>query len=117
MRHQGRVGLARTLHGPLLYHCNPVCNLRRGNDFPIPLGRTVPALELVRGLGGGGVPGHSRRGLYLGIQERRLRVGLKSPIYSLGFLLFSSFALHAAPVLRLSSATIGPIVLASAGAT
>ncbi len=44
-------------------------------------------------------------------------MGLKSPIYSLGFLLFSSFALHAAPVLRLSSATIGPIVLASAGAT
>ncbi len=45
-------------------------------------------------------------------------MGLKSPVFhSIGFLLISSSVLAAAPVLRLSTATIGPLALASAGAT
>jgi uncharacterized protein (TIGR03437 family) len=45
-------------------------------------------------------------------------VGLKFPVlHSFGFLLISSSVLAAAPVLRLSTATIGPLALASAGAT
>jgi uncharacterized protein (TIGR03437 family) len=44
-------------------------------------------------------------------------VGLKSAVFSLGFLFFSNSISHAAPVLRLSSATIGPIAFASAGGT
>jgi uncharacterized protein (TIGR03437 family) len=45
-------------------------------------------------------------------------VGLKSPVlHSIGFLLISSSVLAAAPVLRLSTATIGPLALASAGVT
>jgi hypothetical protein len=44
-------------------------------------------------------------------------VGLKSAVYSIGFLLLSNSVLQAAPLLRLSTATIGPIVLAAAGAT
>jgi len=45
-------------------------------------------------------------------------VGLKLPVlHSVGLLLISSSVLAAAPVLRLSTATIGPLALASAGAT
>jgi uncharacterized protein (TIGR03437 family) len=44
-------------------------------------------------------------------------VGLKSAISSIGFLFLFHSILPAAPMLRLSSATIGPILLPSAGAT
>jgi len=44
-------------------------------------------------------------------------VGLKFAALPLGFLLFSFSPLHAAPVLRLSSNTIGPLAIASAGVT
>jgi uncharacterized protein (TIGR03437 family) len=44
-------------------------------------------------------------------------VGLKSAVYSLGFLLLSNTVLQAAPILRLSTATIGPVVLGTAGVT
>lgn len=44
-------------------------------------------------------------------------MGLKSAVCSIGFLFLSNSLLQAAPVLRLSTATIGPIVLATGGAT
>jgi uncharacterized protein (TIGR03437 family) len=44
-------------------------------------------------------------------------VGLKSTVCSLGFLLLSNSILHAAPTLRLSTTTIGPLAIPSAGAT
>jgi len=44
-------------------------------------------------------------------------VGLKSAVYSIGFLLFSNSLLNAAPTLRLSSTTIGPLAFATAGGT
>src|SRR5262249_41680137 len=84
-------------------------------DIPVPLGSTVPPPELVWSLGGGGLPRDPRSRLHLGLQERRVRVGLKSAAASTGFILFSVSLLNAAPVLRLSSATIGPILVPSAG--
>ena len=48
MRHQGRLRFPRPLYGAVLHHRNPICNLRRRDDFPIPLGSTVPPPQLVR---------------------------------------------------------------------
>src|SRR5207248_740407 len=101
----------------LLYHRDFVRNLRCRNDIPVSMGSTVPLAELVRSLGSGSIPRHSRGGLHLGLQEGCSRVGLKFAGFSLGLLFFSLSSLHAAPVLRLSSSTVGPISLAAAGAT
>jgi uncharacterized protein (TIGR03437 family) len=53
----------------------------------------------------------------MGVQERRFGVGVRSSLFSLGFALFSLTALNAAPVLRLGTAVVGPIAVASAGAS
>jgi uncharacterized protein (TIGR03437 family) len=51
----------------------------------------------------------------MGVQERRFGVGVRSSLFSLGFALFSLTGLQAAPMLRLGTAVVGPIAVASAG--
>src|SRR5262245_38497010 len=75
------------------------------------MGRPLPRTGLVRCRGGGCIPCNSNRWLRLGIQKRRARVGLRTAAQSPALLFFFSLAAvgHAAPVLRLVGAAIGPV--------
>src|SRR5262245_283094 len=105
MRNQGGIRFARTVHGSVLYHRHPLRDLRRGNHLPLPVGRAIPRIGLVRCRGGGSIPSNSGRRIHLGLQKRRLGVGLRTAV-----LILSGVGLtHAAPVLRLVGSAVGPV--------
>src|SRR5437867_4814157 len=111
MRHQSCLGFARTLYRAFLHHCHTVRDFRRRDDLPVSLGSSLQGAGLVRRGRSDGVSRHPHRGIRLGLQKRRSRVGVRVDRVTL--LLLLPAVAYAAPTLRLSSATVGPASIAA----
>src|SRR5712671_3644549 len=118
MRHQVGQRFPRPVHGAFLYHRHPVRNLRRGDHLPVPVGGSVSPVRLVWYRGSRRVSGDPGGRICLGVQEGCSRVGLTNR-QRFCLLLFFPGLLTAAPKLRLSASTVGPVSIAQSanGAT